>query len=93
MTQKFTKRVKDLYKREEAVFLRELSCGETEVDHRFPQIRWDTNEDNNDELKIKRLKINLFCSIETIIFGSQDNANLVLKQKSGEVFLGYIFGM
>ncbi|MDR2341800.1 MAG: hypothetical protein LBD84_01995 [Campylobacteraceae bacterium] len=48
MTPEFTKRVKDLYKKEEAVFLRKLSYGELEVDHRFPQIRWNTNENNNE---------------------------------------------
>jgi len=41
------KKVKDMYKNEEAVFLRKLSPNQLEVDHKFPQVRWGTNEDKN----------------------------------------------
>lgn len=41
------KRVKDLYKNIEAVFLREFSSNQLEVDHKFPQVRWGKNEEEN----------------------------------------------
>lgn len=40
------KKVKELYNNEEAVFLRKLSNNELEVDHKFPQIRWEKDEEN-----------------------------------------------
>ena len=55
---KISKRIKQLYNNEEAVFLRKLSDNELEIDHKFPQIRWKTDEedfskDTNEELKNK----------------------------------------
>jgi hypothetical protein len=50
------KRIKDLYHNEEAIFLRELSDRELEVDHKFPQIRRDKNEKNNTNLTDTELK-------------------------------------
>ncbi len=50
------KRVKALYENEEAVLLRKLSDRELEVDHRFPQIRWGQNEQDNDRLSDEELK-------------------------------------
>jgi len=44
---KFAVRVKEIYKNEEAVFLRKFSPNQLEVDHKFPQIRWNQNEDEN----------------------------------------------
>ena len=44
---KLAKRIKEIYKYEEAVFLRKLSSRELEVDHKFPQIRWAGDEDKN----------------------------------------------
>ena len=44
------KKVKNLYNFEEAVLLRKLSERELEVDHKFPQIRWENNETNNNNL-------------------------------------------
>lgn len=41
------KRIKDILNCEEAVFMRKLIPNELEIDHRFPQIRWATNEDKN----------------------------------------------
>ena len=56
ITPKIAKKVKDLYQNEEAVFLRKLSPTELEIDHRFPQIRWNSNEDKNDNLSDDELK-------------------------------------
>ena len=56
ITPKIAKKVKDLYQNEEAVFLRKLSPTELEIDHRFPQIRWNSNEDKNDNLSDNELK-------------------------------------
>ena len=41
------RRVKQVYKNEEAVFLREMSPNELEVDHKFPQVRWCKDEKKN----------------------------------------------
>ena len=43
-----TKRVKDLYKNTDAYTLRVEVPEKLEVDHRFPQVRWESNEDVND---------------------------------------------
>ncbi len=56
ITSKLAKRVKDLYLNEEAVFLRKLSFRELEIDHKFPQIRWESNEDSNEDLTDEQLK-------------------------------------
>jgi len=48
MPASLAKRVKNLYKNIEAVFLRELSQNQLEVDHKFPQVRWSSDEDVND---------------------------------------------
>ncbi len=45
---KTSARVKALFKNQEAVFLRELHPRELEVDHRFPQIRWNKAEEVNE---------------------------------------------
>jgi len=41
------RKVKNLYHNEEAVLLREFSPRELEVDHKFPQIRWKSDEEEN----------------------------------------------
>lgn len=41
------RRIKQLYKNEEALFLREFPPKELEIDHKFPQIRWGKDEDEN----------------------------------------------
>ncbi len=56
ITPKIAKKVKNLYQYEEAILLRKLSPRELEIDHRFPQIRWSSNEDKNDDLSDKELK-------------------------------------
>ena len=53
------KRVKNLYKNEEAVLLRKLSDRELEVDHRFPQIRWGQTNRTTTDFPMKSLKQNL----------------------------------
>jgi len=52
---KVVKRVKELYKNEEAVFLREMPTKELEVDHKFPQVRWNKNEEDNRKLTDEEL--------------------------------------
>lgn len=42
-----SKKVKQIYDNLEAVYLRKISPNQLEVDHRFPQIRWNKNEDSN----------------------------------------------
>jgi hypothetical protein len=56
ITPKFAKKVKELYQFEEAVLLRKLSPRELEIDHKFPQIRWNTNEDSNSNLTNEQIK-------------------------------------
>jgi|GEM_PF-329554 len=41
------RKVKMLYKNEEALFLREFPQRELEIDHKFPQIRWESDEEEN----------------------------------------------
>jgi len=53
---KTAKKVKNLYKNEEAFLLREFSPNQLEVDHKFPQIRWNKDEENNDNLSDEELK-------------------------------------
>lgn len=53
---KVAKKVKLLYDNKEAVMLRKLSDSELEVDHKFPQIRWGTNECDNTTLSDEELK-------------------------------------
>ena len=43
----FAKKVKEIYKNEDAVFLRKFSPNQLEIDHKFPQVRWNNNEDEN----------------------------------------------
>ena len=47
ISQKLAKKVKQVYQNEDAVFLREFSPRELEVDHKFPQIRWRSDEEEN----------------------------------------------
>jgi hypothetical protein len=44
---KLARRIKAVYKNEEAVLLRQLSPNQLEIDHRFPQIRWSSDENEN----------------------------------------------
>lgn len=53
------RRIKEIYKNEEALFLRDFPPRELEIDHKFPQIRWEKDEEENrttmseDEVKSK----------------------------------------
>jgi len=41
------RKIKKLYKNEEAFFLREFPAKELEIDHKFPQVRWEGDEEDN----------------------------------------------
>ena len=47
ISQKLAIKIKKVYNNEEALYLREMQPMELEIDHRFPQIRWQKNEDIN----------------------------------------------
>lgn len=47
LPQKLAKRIKEILRFEEAVFLRKMMPKELEVDHRFPQVRWNNDEEEN----------------------------------------------
>ena len=53
---KLAKKIKSLYQNEEAIFLRQLSEKELEVDHKFPQIRWDSDEKEHKYFSDNELK-------------------------------------
>ncbi len=59
VSQYLARKIKNFYNNEEALFLRQFSPRELEVDHKFPQIRWGENEKENkttmdhDEIKSK----------------------------------------
>lgn len=50
------KRIKKIYQNEDAILLREFSPNLLEADHKFPQIRWNKNEDDNSILTDIELK-------------------------------------
>lgn len=50
------KKVKELYENEDAVLLRKFSPNLLEADHKFPQIRWNKNESDNNSLNDSELK-------------------------------------
>ena len=45
---KLAEKIKKLLNFEEALWLRKLSARELEVDHKFPQIRWNKSEEENE---------------------------------------------
>ncbi len=45
---KLSARIKKLFRNEEAFWLRELPGNLLEVDHKFPQIRWNTDEESSE---------------------------------------------
>lgn len=47
LSQKLSKKIKKTLKFEEAVFLRKMLPKIIEIDHRFPQVRWNKNEEEN----------------------------------------------
>ncbi len=56
---KLVQKIKAFYENQEAVFLREMPPKELEIDHKFPQVRWNKNEEkysnqmSDDEIKAK----------------------------------------
>ena len=44
---KLAKKIKDILDYEEAVYLRKMPPRELEIDHKFPQIRWKSDEEEN----------------------------------------------
>lgn len=56
VSQRLAKKIKDLYWNEEAFFLRIFPAGQLEADHKFPQKRWNKNEEDNNNLSDKDLK-------------------------------------
>lgn len=50
------KRIKQLLKFEEAVWIRKMPEGKLQPDHKFPQIRWNTNEEENTVLTDEELR-------------------------------------
>jgi hypothetical protein len=46
---KLALKIKKVYSNEEAILLRKMFDNELEVDHKFPQIRWGQNEEENKE--------------------------------------------
>lgn len=49
LSQKLAKKIKEVLMFEEALFLRKMMPRELEVDHKFPQVRWNKNEDENND--------------------------------------------
>ena len=47
ISQYLARKVKEIYKNEEAVFLRQMPPKVLEVDHKFPQVRWNSDEEEN----------------------------------------------
>ncbi len=48
ISQKLAAKVKVLYGNKEAILLREMLPKDLEVDHKFPQTRWNTNEESSE---------------------------------------------
>jgi len=55
--QKLARRVKEVYKYQEAMLLRKIPSKELEVDHKFPQVRWcDDEQENKSTMSEKEIK-------------------------------------
>lgn len=55
--QKLINRIKHILNFEEALFLRKMMPRELEVDHKFPQVRWNKNEPvNGTDMKAEEIK-------------------------------------
>lgn len=50
LSSKLTARIKDLFDNREAVLLKKTPSKDLEVDHKFPQIRWNQDEKSNENL-------------------------------------------
>lgn len=47
LSSKLIKKIKEVLRFEEALFLRKIAPRELEVDHKFPQVRWNKDEEEN----------------------------------------------
>jgi len=57
LSQNLAKKIKEFLNFEEALFLRKMLPKELEVDHKFPQVRWNKNEkENNFEMSEKEIR-------------------------------------
>ncbi len=56
LSNKTTARIKHLFGYREAVLLKEIPSNDLEVDHKFPQIRWNKNEDPNKDLTDEEIR-------------------------------------
>lgn len=57
LPQKLAKKVKEVLKFKEAIFLRKMPPALLEVDHKFPQVRWGGNEEaNNPNMSEDKIK-------------------------------------
>ena len=54
LSQKLAKKIKEVLEFEEALFLRKMPPRELEVDHKFPQVRWDKDEEENNTDMLER---------------------------------------
>jgi len=91
ISQKLSLKIKSVYKCEEALFLREFPSRELEIDHKFPQVRWNKNEEkynNLTEVEIKEKFILLTRSNN--LLKSRQCERCVITQKRGS-FPGIYF--
>jgi len=57
LPQKLISKIKEVLNFEEALFLRKMMPRELEVDHKFPQVRWNKNEpENGTDLEAEEIK-------------------------------------
>jgi len=57
LPQNLAKKIKEVLHFEEAVFLRKMMPKELEIDHKFPQVRWNKNEaENRRDMSEKEIK-------------------------------------
>ncbi len=62
ISQYLARKIKNVFKNEEALFLRELSPSLLEVDHRFPQIRWGKDErENKSTMPEQEIRVRFIC--------------------------------
>jgi hypothetical protein len=84
LSTKFAKRVKEIHQNQEAVFLRKMPPKELEVDHKFPQIRWNRNESKNDNLSDSEVKDKfILLTRSNNLLKSRFCENCVKNQKRG----------
>jgi hypothetical protein len=60
LSQKMTLRVKELFNYREALLQKKIESKDLEVDHKFPQIRWNKDEKSNEDLTDVEIKEKFF---------------------------------